>query len=155
MARPVVQDTTALGASYLAGLHEGVWESFDDIAANCEALMVARGDLWAELENPWQLPRVTARIIAADANGLVVVWGRDEDRMLGSFQGDPAGIRSMYVGSNGRALVTGGEGGTVRFWDLAAGQCQRQIATQAGAIASPTSQIGCSLLAAPSRIPAT
>ena len=32
--RPVVADTTALGAAYLAGLAEGVWGSLDDITAN-------------------------------------------------------------------------------------------------------------------------
>ncbi len=32
--RPQVQETTALGAAYLAGLAEGVWESTDDIEAN-------------------------------------------------------------------------------------------------------------------------
>ena len=32
--RPVVQETTALGAAYLAGLAEGVWSSTDDIEAN-------------------------------------------------------------------------------------------------------------------------
>ena len=32
--RPRVQETTALGAAYLAGLAEGVWGSTDDIAAN-------------------------------------------------------------------------------------------------------------------------
>nr|MBA3280971.1 glycerol kinase [Acidimicrobiia bacterium] len=32
--RPVVQETTALGAAYLAGLAEGVWGSTDDIEAN-------------------------------------------------------------------------------------------------------------------------
>ena len=34
IARPVVRETTALGAAYLAGLAEGVWGSFDDIIAN-------------------------------------------------------------------------------------------------------------------------
>lgn len=34
VARPMVQDTTALGAAYLAGLAEGVWTSLDDITAN-------------------------------------------------------------------------------------------------------------------------
>jgi glycerol kinase len=29
--RPVVQETTAMGAAYLAGLAEGVWASLDDI----------------------------------------------------------------------------------------------------------------------------
>ncbi|QXC62295.1 glycerol kinase GlpK [Aquihabitans sp. G128] len=32
--RPQVQETTALGAAYLAGLAEGVWSSTDDIEAN-------------------------------------------------------------------------------------------------------------------------
>ncbi len=32
--RPVVTDTTALGAAYLAGLAEDVWGSLDDITAN-------------------------------------------------------------------------------------------------------------------------
>ena len=31
--RPTVQETTALGAAYLAGLAEGVWGSLDDLAA--------------------------------------------------------------------------------------------------------------------------
>jgi glycerol kinase len=34
VSRPVVQETTALGAAYLAGLAEGVWDSPDDITAN-------------------------------------------------------------------------------------------------------------------------
>jgi glycerol kinase len=34
VARPVVQETTALGAAYLAGLAEGVWGSFDEVIAN-------------------------------------------------------------------------------------------------------------------------
>jgi glycerol kinase len=33
VARPVVQETTALGAAYLAGLAEGVWSDLDEIAA--------------------------------------------------------------------------------------------------------------------------
>jgi glycerol kinase len=32
--RPLVAETTALGAAYLAGLAEGVWSSTDDITAN-------------------------------------------------------------------------------------------------------------------------
>jgi glycerol kinase len=33
VARPVVQETSALGAAYLAGLSEGVWGSLDDLTA--------------------------------------------------------------------------------------------------------------------------
>jgi glycerol kinase len=32
--RPLVAETTALGAAYLAGLDEGFWDSIDDISAN-------------------------------------------------------------------------------------------------------------------------
>jgi len=34
VSRPRVQETTALGAAYLAGLAEGMWSSLDDIEAN-------------------------------------------------------------------------------------------------------------------------
>ena len=34
VSRPKVQETTALGAAYLAGLAEGVWDSCADISAN-------------------------------------------------------------------------------------------------------------------------
>ena len=34
VARPRVQETTALGAAYLAGLAEGVWSSTDEVAAH-------------------------------------------------------------------------------------------------------------------------
>jgi pyruvate kinase len=48
--------------------------AIDAIASECEALMVARGDLWAELANPWALPRVTTQIIrAGDRLGVPVV----------------------------------------------------------------------------------
>ena len=33
VARPVSQQTTAMGAAFLAGLAEGVWDSTDDLAA--------------------------------------------------------------------------------------------------------------------------
>ena len=33
VARPVIHETTALGAAYLAGLVEGVWSSTDELAA--------------------------------------------------------------------------------------------------------------------------
>ena len=42
VARPVVQETTALGAAYLAGLAEGVWSDLDEIADHWAARR--RGD---------------------------------------------------------------------------------------------------------------
>jgi glycerol kinase len=58
VSRPVVQETTALGAAYLAGLAEGVWASTDDVAANWQleatfspaaelAALAAQHELWA------------------------------------------------------------------------------------------------------------
>ena len=37
VSRPAVQETTALGAAYLAGLAEGVWGSLDELAAHWAA----------------------------------------------------------------------------------------------------------------------
>jgi glycerol kinase len=34
VARPTIQETTALGAAYLAGLAEGVWSSLDELASH-------------------------------------------------------------------------------------------------------------------------
>ena len=34
VSRPVVQETTALGAAYLAGLATGFWKDFSDISRN-------------------------------------------------------------------------------------------------------------------------
>jgi glycerol kinase len=34
VARPTVQETTALGAAYLAGLAEGVWSSLEELASH-------------------------------------------------------------------------------------------------------------------------
>lgn len=34
VSRPTVQETTALGAAYLAGLAEGVWSSPDEVTRN-------------------------------------------------------------------------------------------------------------------------
>ncbi|KAL5493983.1 hypothetical protein EMCRGX_G015244 [Ephydatia muelleri] len=49
-------------------------ENINAIASVSDALMVARGDLWAELENPWSLPSVTCDIIkAGQAIGIPVV----------------------------------------------------------------------------------
>ncbi len=49
-------------------------QCIDEIAAVSDALMVARGDLWAELPNPWELPRCTMRIVrAGNARGIPVV----------------------------------------------------------------------------------
>ena len=64
--RPVVVDTTALGAAYLAGLAEGVWGSTDDIARNwaIDVIIEPSGD-------------------AADADALHRQWLRAVQRSRG------------------------------------------------------------------------
>ncbi|MEA3078401.1 MAG: glycerol kinase [Actinomycetota bacterium] len=64
--RPVVQETTALGAAYLAGLAEGVWSSCDEIASQ-----------WA-LE-----ARFEPKASASAANGRYAGWQRAVERSRG------------------------------------------------------------------------
>jgi glycerol kinase len=66
VSRPVIQETTALGAAYLAGLAEGVWGSAADITAN------------------WQLDATfePARDIAA-VEAEHVLWARAVERARG------------------------------------------------------------------------
>jgi glycerol kinase len=63
--RPVVQETTALGAAYLAGLAEGVWSSLDEVGAQ------------------WRLDvEVTPAVDAATADAAYAGWTRAVDRSL-------------------------------------------------------------------------
>ena len=63
VSRPVVQETTALGAAYLAGLAEGVWDSPDDVTDN------------------WRLDtEVAPALDAAAADALHETWRRGLDR---------------------------------------------------------------------------
>ncbi len=63
VARPSVQETTALGAAYLAGLAEGVWSSLDEISGH------------------WQLDReATPAASAATADAGYTRWKRAVER---------------------------------------------------------------------------
>ena len=63
--RPAIQETTALGAAYLAGLAEGVWASLDEVGAQ------------------WQLDlEVTPTAEAAAADVAYEGWARAVDRSL-------------------------------------------------------------------------
>jgi glycerol kinase len=66
VARPVVQETTALGAAYIAGLAEGVWSSPGEVAA-----------LWA-LDR-----RFEPSVSAAPADAGHARWRRAVDRSRG------------------------------------------------------------------------
>jgi glycerol kinase len=63
--RPVVAETTALGAAYAAGLAEGVWGSLDELSAN-----------WAEDT------RFTPSIDASQREGLYERWRQAVTRTL-------------------------------------------------------------------------
>jgi len=63
VSRPVIQETTALGAAYLAGLAEGVWASASEIATN------------------WHLDAVFEPAVdAATADAQHVLWARAVER---------------------------------------------------------------------------
>ncbi len=63
VARPTIQETTALGAAYLAGLGENVWGSLDDLAAK------------------WMLDvQVEPKASASAANGRYAGWQRAVER---------------------------------------------------------------------------
>ena len=106
VARPVVQETTALGAAYLAGLAEGVWGSLDELAGQWAldievepspdrdrrrrgARALARGRRPVE-----ELERVTDHDAAAEANDRMVrdflaAWERrDTDHIVERFAED-------------------------------------------------------------------
>lgn len=66
VSRPVVQETTALGAAYLAGLATGVWRDTSDIVAN------------------WQLDREFSPTMSeTNRSKLVSTWRRAVDRSRG------------------------------------------------------------------------
>jgi glycerol kinase len=66
VARPVIQETTALGAAYLAGMAEGVWSSPEDVSAN------------------WQLDvEVKPALPAGAANARYAQWRRAVERARG------------------------------------------------------------------------
>ncbi len=64
--RPVVQETTALGAAYLAGLATGVWSDLSDVSKN------------------WQLQREFAPVmLGSERNTLLNQWRRAVSRASG------------------------------------------------------------------------
>jgi glycerol kinase len=75
VARPTIQETTALGAAYLAGLAEGVWSSLDELAQQ------------------WQLDvEVTAAADEAVAEALHQRWLRAAERSRNWDEGDPGAL---------------------------------------------------------------
>ncbi len=69
VSRPVIQETTALGAAYLAGLAEGVWDSPADITANwrLDATFEPQADAGAAAERHVAWARAVERSRGWDA----------------------------------------------------------------------------------------
>lgn len=64
--RPVIQETTALGAAYLAGLAVGFWKDYDDIAKNWQLETAFKPKMKkadsAELYKGWKLAVKAAKV---------------------------------------------------------------------------------------------
>ena len=96
VARPVIQETTALGAAYLAGLTEGVWSSSDEVAT-----------AW-QLDLRCEPAAGRAEVDAAHARWLRAV----ESSRTATGPGRGPRVRPAPEGRAGRGGIgTGGEGG--------------------------------------------
>ena len=53
--------------------------------------------------------------------GYFVLWDTAEQRIVKTVHADDAGVLTADVSTDGRILITGGQSGIVRLWDLTAG----------------------------------
>ena len=64
--RPVIQETTALGAAYLAGLAVGFWKDYDDISKNWQLEQVFKPKMKkadsVKLYKGWKLAVKAAKV---------------------------------------------------------------------------------------------
>ncbi len=99
-------------------------ERIREVAAVSDALMVARGDLWAELPNPWELPRLTTRIIrAGNELGLPVVTATQTlSSMVGRDVPSRAEVDELYF------LLREGSDAIMGSEEFAVGKYPRQVA---------------------------
>jgi WD40 repeat protein len=54
--------------------------------------------------------------------GYFVLWDTAGQRIMKAVRADDAGVLTADVSTDGRILMTGGQTGTVRLWDLATGK---------------------------------
>ena len=110
---PAVKETTALGAAYLAGLAEGVWDSTEDITAN------------------WALDvEVAPAIPAEQANAAYAEWKRAVERAsrlgAGCLQ---RGLRVRGVAATGWLARRGVQLRTLRQTSTRETECRRSALT--------------------------
>src|SRR5204863_8933313 len=53
--------------------------------------------------------------------GYFVLWDSAAQRTVKTVQADEAGVLAADISNDGRTLITGGQTGTVRLWDLPTG----------------------------------
>jgi len=57
-----------------------------------------------------------------DDGGYFVLWDTAAQRIVRTVRADDAGVLTANVSNDGRILMTGGQTGTVRLWDMATGR---------------------------------
>ncbi|MGH7222733.1 MAG: WD40 repeat domain-containing protein, partial [Gemmataceae bacterium] len=61
----------------------------------------------------------------------IQLWDLESGKLLRTFQGHAGGVNSVDVSPDGRGILSGGNDGTVRCWDVATGR-QQKIFRQSG-----------------------
>lgn len=78
------------------------------------------------------LPDATSGVVLRGRR-LFKQWNVDTGELLRIFHGETGNVRALDVAPDGRSLLTGGEDGVIRRWDLDNGQVVREFQLQ-GAI---------------------
>eukprot|EP01006_Ploeotia_vitrea_P028105 TRINITY_DN60848_c0_g1_i1.p1 TRINITY_DN60848_c0_g1~~TRINITY_DN60848_c0_g1_i1.p1 ORF type:complete len:502 (+),score=50.60 TRINITY_DN60848_c0_g1_i1:68-1573(+) len=87
-------------------------DNITEIAGISDALMVARGDLWSEVKDPWAMPRLTTAIIrAGNEKGIPVITATQvASSMVNSDIPSRAEVDELYfLMSQGTDCVMGSE----------------------------------------------
>jgi len=58
-------------------------------------------------------------LLAGDEHGTVTLWNVFTHRELKDFSAHQGWVKGLAVSSEGRTLVTGGNDGLIRVWDMA------------------------------------
>ncbi len=89
-----------------------------DLPSTRETKVFKTGSGWA-----WSLAiSPDEKLVAAGANGAVIVWSLDSGEELHRFTGHAGAVDAVAFSRDGNRIVSGGEDRTCRVWDLASGQ---------------------------------